>query len=603
MQRQKFLPPLFPLLLMLLAYACANRGQGPTGGKKDETPPRVLRSTPENNSVNNSKKKIQIVFDENINLEKTAENVIISPPQKRPPAIEGHGKVLDVTFEEDFEENTTYSINFGNAIVDLNEKNPLKDYVFSFSTGNEIDTLRISGYVINAEDLNPISGVLVGIYSEADDYSVFTRKPFLRIGRSNEQGHFSISNIKAGSYQIFALGDLNRDYFFQTGEGLAFTDSLLRPYSRIEEMRDTVWKDSITVDSVRSYMGTRFLPDDVLLRYFKEKKERQYFVKCERKEPHHFSLFFNADADSLPHIRPLNFDWQGKYLLEQTQGFDSLGFWLSDSLLWKQDTLRFEMSYLKSDSLWQLRPQTDTIQAIMRHTRATRRQQESRKSEALSISTNLSGSFEIYNPIRIQSKEPLLHVDLSKITLKQQIDTNFKALPLKWQRMDSAGMFFEIHYAWEPEKSYELNIDSAAFTSIYGKVNNKLGNNKFKIRSLDEYSAIQVLLEPFEAKAVIEVLDSKDMVVASRPAAQKGSLFEHLKPGDYYLRLFIDENGNGIWDSGDFRLRRQPETRYYYSKKLSLMANWTFEETWKLETKDLLKQKPAELRKDAAKKK
>ena len=600
MNQRKISPLFIPILLIFIIYACANRGQGPTGGKKDETPPRVLKESPPNGTLNNEKKKIQITFDENISLEKTAENVIISPPQLRPPLIQGFGKSLSVTFEEEFQLNTTYSINFGNAIVDLNEKNPLSNYVYAFSTGNEIDTLRISGTVINAEDLNPISGIIVGIYSETDD-SVFYQKPFQRIGRTDENGRFQIDNIKAGTYKIFALGDVSRDYHFQPGEGLAFIDSLITPEFRFEEMQDTIWKDSITVDSIHSYIGTRFLPDDILLQYFREAKKRQYFVKSERKEAHCFSLFFATKADSLPKLEPLNFEWEGKYILQKNNNLDSLTFWITDSLTWQKDTLTMAMTYFKSDSIYQLVETTDTINVIMRRAKTNaRNRQDENKVVALNIANNISSTFEVYNPITIHSKEPIESFDISKINLSQKIDTLLKSLTFEWQQSDSTKMNFAIKYKWEAEKNYELKIDSAAFRSIYGKVNNKV-DGKFKIRSLEEYSSLKVVLSPFETKAVIQLLDTKDKVLASKPAAEKGSLFDYLKPGDYYIRLFIDENGNGVWDTGELASRRYAEQVYYYPKKLTLMANWDFEETWELGITPLLDQKVKELKKDATK--
>ena len=601
MSRNRISPLFVPVVMAFLVYACANRGQGPMGGKKDETPPRVLKETPANGSLNFNKKTIQVVFDENISLEKVADNVVISPPQMRPPEIQGYGKILSVKFSDDFVENTTYSINFGNAIVDLNEKNPLKGYVFAFSTGDEIDTLRISGTVINTENLEPISGIIVGIYNETND-SVFTTQPFLRIGRTDENGRFAIDNVKEGTYQIFALGDMNRDYYFQPGEGLAFYDSLITPTFRREEMRDTIWKDSITVDSVRTYMGTRFLPDDVVLQYFLEGKKRQYFVKSERKEPHSFSLFFGTKADSLPTLRPLNFDWEGKHIIQKNNTLDSLTYWITDSLVWQLDTLTFEMTYLKSDSIFQLVPTTDTINTIMRRTRAqqNRRERDNKKQPELALSDNISNVFEVYNSLVIRTPEPVADVDISKINLSQRVDTVLKPLPLNWRQIDSTRMAFAIDYAWKPEMNYVFTADSAAFNSIYEKANNAL-KREFKIRSLEEYSTLKVSLRPFEPKAVIQLLDTKDEVLVSKPAVEKGTIFEHLMPGDYYIRLFIDENENGKWDTGQFSPRRHPEQVYYYPKKLTLMANWEFEEIWELGITPLLNQKPKELKKNTSK--
>jgi len=592
--------------IILLSYACANKAQGPTGGPKDITPPSVLKSYPANGSLNFKKKQILIDFDELVSVEKANENVLISPPQVKPPDVKSFGKRVTVDFNEPLFDSTTYTINFGNAIVDLNEKNAVKNYFFSFSTGNEIDTLKIAGTVINAEDLNPLSGIFVGIYKETSD-TVFSKKPFLRIGKTDENGRFSINNIKKGAYKVFALGDANRDYFFQPGEGLALYDSLVVPTTRIEQMQDTVWKDTVTVDSIRTYMGTRFLPDDLTLRYFKESKKRQYLVKNERKEPFVFSLFFNTVMKELPKIKPLNFEWEGKYLLQKNNAMDSLTYWITDSLVWKTDTLKMTVSYMKTDSVFNLVPTTDTLNISMRKARLNPKARLAKKAtdlkvEPLKYLNNIASTFEIYNPIILNFEAPLYDIDISKIKLSQKIDTTFKTIPFKWRQIDSTKMSYAIDYKWVAENSYELNIDSAAFKSIYNKISNKF-SGQFKIRSLDEYSSVKMFLAEFNPKAVLQVLDSKDVVLASKPASEKGTVIQYLKPGDYYVRMFLDNNGNGKWDSGDLASRLQPEEVFYYPKKLTIMANWEFEETWNYRLVPLLKQKPTELIKDASKKK
>lgn len=590
-----------------LVYSCANKAQGPTGGPKDKTPPRVMKSTPKNGALNFKKNQIEIEFDEMISIEKPNDNVVISPPQLKPADVKGGGKKVTVNLNENLIDNTTYSINFGNSIVDLNEKNPLKNYSFSFSTGNQIDTMKISGTVINAEDLNPMADIIVGIYEQTSD-SVFSLIPFERIAKTDENGHFTINNIKPGKYKVFALGDTNHNYSFQPGEGLAMSDSLYTTSSRIEEMHDTIWKDTVHVDSVRTYMGTHFLPDNLALRYFKENKKRQYFIKAERKEPFVFNLFFNDQQAKLPEIKPLNFKWDGKYLIQKNARMDSLTYWITDSTVWKTDTLKMTMTYLKSDSLFQLHSVTDTINVMMRKGAITPKARLAKKSNVpkklgpLKYTNNISPAFDVYNPILFEFEAPLSKIDLSKIKLSQKIDTVFKQIPFKWQRLDSIQIRFAINHKWEPEASYKLEIDSAAFTSIYNKVAPQFKSD-FKIRSLDEYSSVKMLLAKFNPKVVMQILDTKDALIATKPAAEKGTIFENLKPGDYYIRMFIDENGNGKWDTGDFKTKRQPEEVYYYPAKLTLKANWEFEETWDYTQIPLLEQKPAELLKLANKKK
>jgi len=593
---------------ILSVVGCANKAQGPTGGPKDSIPPSVVRSVPSNGALNFKKKQILIDFDENVSIEKAAENVLISPPQVKPPEVTAIGKRVTVNLQDDLKDSTTYTINFGSAIVDLNEKNPLKNFSFSFSTGNQIDTLQVKGTVINAEDLNPVSGVTVGVYKDLSD-TVFAKQPFLRIGKSDEAGKFSVENLKKDTFKIYALGDANRDYFYQPGEGLAFTDSLIVPGFFREEVMDTVWKDSVQIDTIRSIVRTHFIPDNVLLKYFKENKKRQYFIKAERTLPYAFSLFFNAPMTKLPTLKPIDFEWDGKYILQKNNTMDSLTYWMTDSLVWKKDTLQFEMSYQKTDSLFRLIPATDTLKIFMRTARSNARNSKDKKESALRVkmeqnypfTTNIAGSFEIYQPVIFRFSTPLAQYDLSKISLVQRVDTLLKPLPVNWRQVDSTKMVYAIDYKWEPEKNYELTVDSAAFTSIYQQTSKKY-SGKFKIRSLDEYSSVIMVLENFVPNAVIQILDAKDAVIASKQAQEKGTIFQYLKPGDYYARLFLDENGNGKWDTGDFSTHKQPEEVFYYPKKMTLMPNWEFEETWDYLKVPLLEQKPKEIRKDAGKK-
>lgn len=596
---------LLPGFLSVVLYGCANKAMGPTGGPKDVTPPKVVRSVPLNGSLNFDKKEIQIVFDENISVEKPGELIVISPPQITPPEIKGNARVVTVKFENDLRDSTTYTVNFGNSIVDLNEKNPLKDFRFSFSTGNAIDTMRVSGHLINAEDLNPVSGVIVGIYAENSD-SLFFSEPFLRIGKTDENGHFTIDNCKPGRYKVYALGDVSNDYIYQPGESTAFLDSVIVPSAIQAQMQDTIWKDSVTVDSIRTYMGTRFLPDDLVLQYFKDSKKRQYFIKAERKQPQMFSLFFNAKADKLPEIKPLNFDWENKVLLQKNATLDTLNFWLLDSTLIKTDTLSFQMTYQKTDSLFRLVGQTDTVNVIARRA-LTPSLKGKKKHEVempfLNLTTNLSGgSFDVYSPVLINFEAPLDSLDPSKFRLEQKVDTIYKPVKTEIVPADSSRMLYRISYKWEPESSYTFYIDSAAVRSVYGVINDKYKSD-FKVKSLDEYSSVKIVQAKPNPKVVFQVLDTNDKVIATKKSESGATLIEYLRPGDLYLRAFIDDNGNGIWDAGDINLRRQPEQVYYYPKKLTLKANWEFEETWDLTEKPLLEQKPKELRKDASKKK
>ena len=591
------------LFLAFLFASCANKAAGPTGGPKDSIPPRILKSSPENGVLNFKKKELTIEFDEIIQVQKVSENVVVSPPQVKEPDIKAIGKKLTVEFNEDLLDNTTYAISFGNAIVDNNENNPLPDYRFAFSTGNDIDTLKISGTVINAEDLNPVSGITVGIYENVDD-TVFSKKPFRSIAKTNAEGKFTIQNVKSGTYKLFALADDNKDYSFQLGEGLAMHDTLVTPSVSVSEKQDTVWKDSVTVDSIRTSKIIKFSPENVTLRLFKESKKRQYFIKGERKDAYSFNLFFNTKLERLPQITPLNFNWDGKYMVQKSNNLDSLTYWLTDSTVWKTDTLQMAMTYPMTDSLSNLVPQTDTLTLAVRKLKINTKAKKSKikeKVEDYKFTQNIASTFEINSPIVIKFEAPLDSVDLSRIVLSQKVDTVYKPLIYNWQQTDSTRTKFTISHSWTESESYQLEIDSACIKSIYGKVNNPY-KSTFKIRPLEEYASLNLSITPFNSKVILQLLDTKDAVIASQPAIEVGTFFEYLKPGDYYLRMFVDENGNGLWDNGELSPRKQPEIVNYNPKKLSLLANWEFEETWNLDNTPLLLQKPTELKTDISKK-
>ncbi len=587
------------LLAVLFTFSCANRGQGPQGGPKDTIPPSVVKSYPADRAINVRKKKVEIVFNENVTVQKASEKVIISPPQRVAPNIQAYGKTVQVEFNDTLQENTTYSINFGDAITDNNENNPLKNYVFSFATGSAIDTLQISGTLINAENLNPLQGITVGIYADMTD-SAFLKKPFSRITKTDDEGKFTVPNIGQGKYKIRALKDDNRDNMYQPGEGLAFNDSVFSPSAEVFTRRDTVWKDSVKIDTIKTVKDVRFTPDDVLLRFFKEAgNKKQRFVKAERRERNHFTLFFSAPAAELPQLEPFNFDWKDKVLIQQNATMDTLTYWLKDDKLIARDTLSFKMKYQKTDSTNQLVYTQDTLNVVFKRGKsaATTAQPDakSKKIEFLSLRTNITNNFEVYSPIVLNFDVPVQMWDSMKIHLSEMKDT----IPILQKpqiiKMDESGFRYEIRHTWKPETAYLLTIDSVAFTSIYGRHTDKYKSD-FKIKSLDDYSKLKLLLAKPDSLAVFQVVNAKDEVVRTVPANFKGVTdIPYLQAGDYYIRIFIDRNRNGKWDVGNYLKNIQPEEVFYYSKKLTLIKNWDLEETVDYTQTPLLKQKPKEL--------
>ena len=590
-------------ILIFAAGSCANRAAGPTGGPKDSIPPVVVRSSPINGAVNFKKKDIQVYFNENITLDKVSENVVVSPPQKTQPIVRANAKVLSVSLQDELQDSTTYSILFGNAIVDLNERNPLENYVFSFATGDEIDSLQIAGRLLNAENLDPMSGVFVGIHDNLNDTAILGDQ-FKRIAKTDSEGKFTIQNIKNGQYKLYALSDLNRDFKYQPGESVAFYDSIITPEVRLEQRIDTIWSDSVTVDTIHMFSQTVFTPDDILIKLFKETKKRQYLVKAERADNKCFNLFFNDKQDSLPKITPLNFDLDTRFLIQKSGQLDSLTYWIPDAAVYNQDTLTLTVEYFKTDSLFNYVSTVDTLNLFQRKPRQTSKSKSEEVVEEqrpLNFKNNLSSSFDFYRDIVFDFEEPLDSFFVEKIHLFHKVDTIAEAVEFTCLQKDSIGRILGLRHAWKPEENYELNIDSAAFVSIYGRVSNQL-TTAFEIKSLEDYSTLKIMLQDYDPRAYLQVIDSKEQVIQSKRAEQQGAVFQYLRPGDYFLRMFIDANQNDKWDTGDLERRTQPEEVIYFSKKLSLKANWELEETWDHMDSSFYNKKPEELIKSTTKK-
>ena len=260
--------------------SCARMGQ-PDGGWYDDDPPKVIGSNPADQSVGVKSKKITIYFDEFIKLEDATNKVIVSPPQLEVPEIKGAGKKIIVELEDTLKENTTYTIDFSDAISDNNEGNPMGNYTYSFSTGEQIDTFEVSGYVLDASNLEPIKGILVGLYNDLAD-SAFKTKPMLRVSRTDGSGHFVVKGVAPGEYRAYALQDADGDFkFSQKSEMVGFNHDVFEPSSKPDTRVDTVWRDSLHIDALLQVPYTHFLPDDITLLAFTQTQTDRYLMKTE----------------------------------------------------------------------------------------------------------------------------------------------------------------------------------------------------------------------------------------------------------------------------------------------------------------------------------
>ena len=596
---------LYGMLLLTVIYSCANIGS-PNGGPYDETPPKFVSSTPVPNQINYTGKKIEILFDELIQIEKPSENVIITPPQMELPVIRSAGKKAVIELKDTLKPNTTYTIDFTNSISDNNEKNVFENFSFAFSTGDIIDTLEVSGVLLNAENLEPMPGITIGLHNNLED-SAFVKLPFVRTSRTNDKGQFTIRNITPGTYHIFALNDVNRDYKFdQPGEDIAFLDSVIVPSFELTTRQDTTWKDSLTIDTIRTVGYTRFFPDNIELRLFKEKFERQYMVKPERPDEKYFTLRFNTKLDTVPVPVPINFTPEDStwYFVQQTEGGTAVNYWLADSTVWKQDTLQVQVSYPKSDSLNILRPQTDTVQLVLRR-RPAEKKKKKKKDEPdpivfLGMQVDAPSSMDLFDTISVTFNEPVLDINKEMFFLDQKIDTVWNTVDFDFFPDSTNSLNYFIRRPWKYGEEYRIEVDSAAIHSLYGKWNDFF-TGEFKIKKEDEYGYLYLNINGVDTTAFVELLSSGDAPVRKAKVKDGGVLFMDLKPDKYYARIVIDTNGNGVWDTGNYIEKRQPEEVYYSPKMYEIMQNWQVEETWTVNSTPLAKQKPLEITKNKPK--
>lgn len=606
-------------VMALLFTACAKMGN-PDGGWFDETPPKILGSTPADKATGVKGKKIAIFFDEYIKLDNPSEKVVVSPPQFEQPEITGQGRSVKVELQDSLKQNTTYTIDFSDAISDNNEGNPLGNYTFTFSTGDHIDTLEVSGCVIDASNHEPIKGILVGLYDDTAD-SAFCKKPMVRVSRTDGNGRFVIKGIAEGNYRVYALQDVDGNYMFsQKSEMLAFNHDIITPTSKPDIRQDTIWADSLHIRDISRTPYTHFLPDNIVLQAFNEVQTDRYFLKSERKEPESFSLFFSYGDSRLPEIKGLDFDEKDAFVIEPSLKQDSITYWLRDTALVNRDTLSLAVTYMATDSTGTLQQQTDTLELLSRNPYAKRlkaqqeeydkwkKKQERLEKKGKPFETEfpakpLEAKYDVPSvldpdqSLGISFPTPLLRSDTAAIHLYEQIDTAWYVKPFMFGPRPDKHRAYTIVADWTSGAQYSLEIDTLAFTDIYGKTTAPYKQG-FKVRSSDEYSNIELTITGMKDTAiVVQLLSGSDKMVKEVTARDGVARLNYVRPGEYYLRMFIDSNGNEQWDTGEYAADRQPEQVYYYPEKIECREKWDLKETWNPTATELSRQKPSAIKK------
>lgn len=628
--RRSTILSLAALAMMLIYVSCASIGS-PDGGRYDEEPPQVLGATPADKAVDVKSKRISILFNEFVKITNVNEKVVVSPPQMEAANVRAAGKRIKVTLYDSLQSNTTYTIDFSDAIEDNNEGNPMGFYTYSFSTGPVIDTMEMAGHVLAAENMEPVKGVLVGLHrvDTAYDDSLFRTAPFLRVARTNGSGHFSIKGIAPGRYRIFALNDMDNDYRFgQRSEAIAFDTTVYVPSSRPDLRMDTCWRDTIYYDSIRVVPYTHYYPDDIVLRSFLEAKQDLHLLKTERTEPDWFRLYFTAPVDTLPVIKGLNFN-EKCLVTETSMKNDTLTYWITDTAFTHTtDTLEMILSFLDTDSTGRLAWKTDTIPPLVarngwqkikaekqkkidawvkdREKRAKRSktplppEHNPYEMDFLDLKINPVGSLDPNKNVQIKVNEPISAIDTTKVHLYLQRDSNLYPEPFLILPTDNDARSYTLYAEWKPETRYSVLIDSLAITGVMGHFNKK-SKADLRVRALNEYGTLIVNLITPDTAVIVQLLNASDKVVAQQKASASGvAEFYFLRPETYYMRCYADRNGNGIWDAGEYESCTYPEPVFYFPKPMNVRAGWDVEQAWDVYGIPVMEQKPRELIKQKA---
>ncbi len=540
MKRNKIFFSLLVFGFWLLASQCAQIVT-PSGGLKDTKPPRAIKYIPDSAAKNFSSKHIAIVFDEYIQLNDLQKQLVISPPLKIQPEVKAKGKTLTIELKDTLQKNTTYCFNFGNAIRDFTESNAIENFQYVFSTGSYIDSLKLSGTVKNAFDNKTDKGILVMLHDSYDDSVPYKKIPSY-FAKTNADGSYKINNIRPGTYKAFALKNINANYIYDSSDELiGFSDSLIK-----------ISKNT-----------------SLNLVLFKEEPAKQKLKKAAFVAHGHIIFSFATPIDSLK-LKFLSKEPKENIVYEYSKEKDTIHYWFADDF---KDSLKLIVSDRgKILDTVQLRP--ITIEQIKSSSRGN-------KWELVPI-LNISKDklFDFKKHMTIRFNHPIKEAKTNDINLSsggKKIDsTNSKI-------SDEAKRNFIFQFPFNQDSSYLLFIPPGTFTDVFGLKNDTIKIN-FKTQEEKYYGTLKLTLKIKTTTKYILQLMSEKGEVFDYASSDKGVFsYAYLPPDSYKLRIIYDTNEDDKWTTGNYLVKRKPETVIYYSSPITIRSNWDLELDWKVE--------------------
>jgi hypothetical protein len=596
------------LSVIFLLQGCAKVG-APTGGLKDITPPKYVEGEPENRSTGFKGNEISFRFDEFIQIKDLNKELLVSPPLKVKPDVKLKGKAVNVRLKNELAPNTTYTLNFGNAVSDLNEGNLLPDFEFVFSTGDQIDSLSVAGKALNAFDHKPLKDqvIMVMLYDNLADSAPLRQIPRY-IGRANSDGLFTVNNIHPDTLRLIAVNDANGNLKYDPGaESIAFLDSFLvinantvKPMTFIKDtikVKDNKKEErsgkKIPVKSIIDstvVQGKKLNALDVSLYYFLEETNNVVLTEKKRDEREKLFFVFSRPPHDSVVVKPLNFHpGSAWYMKETSLKGDSITYWITDTLIAKNDTLRMSVSYTTTDSANRFVNRTDTIR--MKTQKTSEKATTGRKGKATAVkkvstrmvispSITSQGKQDLNKPVVFALDKPVLSIHPDSIEFFRIKDSVITKQPFTCS-MDPASLRkFIVTSKWEEDMQYRMLLKPGTVENIYGLKNDSL-EIKFSTQKMEYYGRILVTVQGKQFPIIVQVMDEKGKVSETKMIKDPGKIiFDYLTPQKYTLKAVIDRNGNGQWDTGNYLKHLQPEKVYFYTLPIQLRSNWDQEITW-----------------------
>jgi hypothetical protein len=599
------------IIFFLLFQGCAKIGS-PTGGIRDTQPPKYVKGIPENRSTGFTGKDITFWFDEYIQFKDINKELLISPPLKEKPIVRIKDKSVKIDLMNELLPGTTYSINFGNAISDLNEGNLLPDFEFVFSTGDQIDSLAVTGIALNAFDHKPLkdASILVMLYEDLSDSALLVKTPRY-IGRASTNGLFFINNIHPDTCRIFAVNDLNGNLKYDPGsESVAFLDTVLvlnpatvkpvtfikdtiklqKPKNRQEEGKKPAAAPAVIDTTI--VQGKKLNALDVSLYYFIAETDEVYLTGRKRDLPGKIFLSFSRSPHDSIRIRPLNYkpdhDW---FVKEASTNKDSLTYWITDSLMAKKDTLIMAVSFTTSDSTGNLILRTDTVTLKYQFPEKSGSERKSRTSgkvkttvKKMTVSSSIAnrGMQNLNKSVVFTADKPLARIIPDSIELVNIKDSISTKQSFTCSADTNNVRRFRLSTKWKENSSYRLLMKPSAIRDIYGQTNDSL-EIRFNTQKEEYYGRIIITVSGKHFPVIMEVMDQKDRIVDIKILKQPDKItVDFLSPDKYTLKAILDRNQNGHWDTGNYLKHIQPEPVFFYKMPVELRSNWDYEVIWEI---------------------